>query len=128
MRKPTALNEPLQAQWRIEKPTQITQYLNPDVMSPPTATEDRMAAHVNGDEVIYHYGKPAALTKNLMAWIPCSTHEKCTSPCRRPGFAAAIAEGHRRQRRYRWRERQTEDRQTNRWKGGEKDGGAQAGG
>ena len=37
-------------------------------------------------------------TKNLMAWIPCSTHEKCTSPCRRPGFAAAIAEGHRRPR------------------------------
>ena len=68
-------------------------------------------------------------TKNLMAWIPCSTHEKCTSPCRRPGFAAAIAEGHRRPRHCYRREGETDRRQTDKQMGGgrEKDGGGQAG-
>ena len=58
-------------------------------------------------------------TKNLMAWIPCSTHEKCTSPCRRPGFAAAIAEGHRRQRHCYRREGETDRRKTDKQMGGE---------
>ena len=57
-------------------------------------------------------------TKNLMAWIPCSTHEKCTSPCRRPGFAAAIAEGHRRRRHCYRREGETDRRQTDKQMGG----------
>ena len=49
-------------------------------MSLPTATEDRMAAHVNGDEIIYHYGKPAALDEKSDGMDPMLYPRKVHKP------------------------------------------------